>query len=312
MGHSRRGAAVYVADSLADAALQAAHPTAVFQDGRGRYFRLASEEQGFVRPEQLGWTEGESHSGRIFTEAFEYQAAVAGRRGDAASGVVELTAGRTYRLGDLASRPHGGVTFTGRSFLQPGNRLRGNGATLQGSHALGGSLAMAYSEVLSIHPVVGPMAAGERTFQLETPDDAQAYAVGDWVKWRLGDVSYDPPETFNSGWARVQQVDTASGEITLDRHIRLDWDGTGTINRHLRRLRPLTGTVYEDLVLRAPTESSHDNLVYGVRIYDGYGVKLDNITGFNCGAGTIVLQDSEAFHVGSVAGHANPRLDHGS
>jgi hypothetical protein len=46
-GHAEpgNGAAVYVSDSLATAALQAAHPAAVFRERGGRYFRLACRKR---------------------------------------------------------------------------------------------------------------------------------------------------------------------------------------------------------------------------------------------------------------------------
>jgi hypothetical protein len=51
------GAGVYVADELADEALRAAHPEAVFEGGSGRFFRLAGDHHGYITPEQLGCPE---------------------------------------------------------------------------------------------------------------------------------------------------------------------------------------------------------------------------------------------------------------
>lgn len=52
-----RGAAHYVADSKADAALMAGHPKAVFRGSSGRHFRLGGTPDGFVTPEMLGCPE---------------------------------------------------------------------------------------------------------------------------------------------------------------------------------------------------------------------------------------------------------------
>jgi len=48
------GAGTYVSDELADAALHAAHPAAVFAGAEGRHFRLAGDAHGYITPEQLG------------------------------------------------------------------------------------------------------------------------------------------------------------------------------------------------------------------------------------------------------------------
>lgn len=48
------GAATYVCDTKADAALMAAHPAAVFAAASNRYFRLLGTPDGYVTPEMLG------------------------------------------------------------------------------------------------------------------------------------------------------------------------------------------------------------------------------------------------------------------
>lgn len=48
------GAAAYVCDQTANAALLAAHPRAVFAGANGRYFRLLGTADGFVTPEMMG------------------------------------------------------------------------------------------------------------------------------------------------------------------------------------------------------------------------------------------------------------------
>lgn len=55
-GHTEPGlgAAEYVSDLKAGAALQGAHPAACFVDRAGRWFRLAGTADGFVTPEMLG------------------------------------------------------------------------------------------------------------------------------------------------------------------------------------------------------------------------------------------------------------------
>ncbi len=48
------GAATYVSDDAATAALHSAHPDATFAASGGRYFRLLGDQDGFITPEQLG------------------------------------------------------------------------------------------------------------------------------------------------------------------------------------------------------------------------------------------------------------------
>lgn len=55
-GHDESGigAATYVADSRANAALRTAHPLAVFVGAESRHFRLLGDTDGFITPEQIG------------------------------------------------------------------------------------------------------------------------------------------------------------------------------------------------------------------------------------------------------------------
>ena len=296
-GHSEpgTGAAVYVCDSLADAALHAAHPAAVFRDAGGRYFRLACEMQGSIAPEQVGWAEGDSNTGQIVTDAFRYQLATGG------SGGIELTPGRTYLLSAIPNQTVGGehVHILGRSFCPPGCRIDGKGATLKASSAGGEALVMAQGETLSTHEVTGPMAAGSAVFQLATVAEATQFAVGDAVKWRLGGFSFDVAEPSNWGFAYVAAIDAGTGQITLDRGLPLPWDGTGTNNRHLRRVKPVRGKVYEDLNLEGMSAEPADHVLRGVRIVGAWGVQADNIRSRWAGA-AMALQFCEDFHLGYV------------
>jgi len=299
------GAAAYVCDQHASAALQADYPAAVFRENGGRTFRLAWDERGSITPEQFGWTESETHTGQIITDAFRYQAACGG------AGTVELTPGRSYAMSNLAESapndpavPH---TLRGRSFLRPGNLLRGNGATLEGAHTFGHALVSAYSEMLSIHEVTGPMAAGERLFQLAAIADAAQFAVGDDVLWRLGEITTgaDAIEPVTWGWAKVTAVDTGSGAITLDRGLPRAWDGTSPNNygKSLRRMTPLSGLVYDNVNFASP--SSSEPIVYGGRIYAARDVRVTFARGRGCGAGTLVLQYVQNFHIGYCEGAEN-------
>ena len=289
------GAAVYVCDSLADATLHAAHPPAVFRDAGGRYFRLAWEAQGSIAPEQFGWAEGEGNTGQLVTDAFRYQLAIGG------TGVAEFTPGRTYLFSAIQNQTVGGehVHILGRSFCPPGCRIEGKGATLKASSAGGEALVMAQGETLSTHEVIGPMAAGSAVFQLATVAEAAQFAVGDAVKWRLGGFAFDAAEPSNWGFAYVAAVDTGTGQVTLDRGLPLPWDGTGVNNRHLRRVNPVRGKVYEDLNLEGLSAAAADHVLRGARIVDGWGVQADNIRSRWAGA-AMALQFCEDFHLGYV------------
>lgn len=299
------GAGVYVCDQQLSAALQADHPAAVFQDSGGRTFRLAWDERGCVTPEQLGWTEAETSSGRIVTDAFRYQSALGG------AGLVELTPGRSYQMSNLATAatndpavPH---VLRGRSFVRPGNRLCGKGAVLKGAHTFGYALVTAYSEMRSIHEVTGAMALGSKVFQLAAAGEASQFAPGDDVLWRLGEITtgVDAIEPITWGWAKVATVDAATGQVTLNRGLPRAWDGTSPNNygKWLRRMTPLSGLVYDDVTFASP--SSTEPITYGGRIYAARDVRVTFARGRGCGAGTLVLQYCQNFHIGYLEGAEN-------
>jgi hypothetical protein len=306
-GHAEpgSGAAAYVCDQQFSAALQDDFPAAVFRESGGRTFRLSWDERGSITPEQFGWTEAETHTGKIITDAFRYQVECGG------SGTVELTPGRRYAMSNHASPaindpavPH---TLRGRSFLRPGNHLRGNGATLEGAHAFGYALVSAYSEMRSIHEVTGPMAAGQRVFQLAAVSEAAQFEVGDDVLWRLGEATtgVDAIEPLTWGWAKVAAIDTVTGRVTLDRGLPRAWDGASPNNygKSLRRMIPLSGLVYDNVTFASP--SSSEPITYGGRIYAARDVRVTFARGRGCGAGTLVLQYVQNFHIGYCEGAEN-------
>lgn len=150
-GHSDRGrgAAAYVCDSKADAALMTAHPAAVFPAAANRYFRLLGTPDGFVTPEMLGcpaYTPGVNQQPYI-QAAIDY-AKAAGLRGVYFPQPV-------YELWSPPRNPASGYASTDRS----GNFLVIDGAaiSLVGRHGNrtrlhckgpnGGSLATDYQVV---------------------------------------------------------------------------------------------------------------------------------------------------------------------
>lgn len=56
VGHSQSGggAATYLCDARASAELMSSFPAAVFESGKGRYFRLLPNSDGYITPEQMG------------------------------------------------------------------------------------------------------------------------------------------------------------------------------------------------------------------------------------------------------------------
>lgn len=319
-GHSEpgHGAAVYISDSLADAALQAAYPAAVFQARGGRRFRLACEEQGFVSPEQFGWAEGNTDTGALISDGFAYQRAVAIEQGRLPSGVVELTQGTTYELANIGARTFPGSGYQhsiGRMYCPPGCTIRGNGATLKANSAGGWALIKQNAEFESSHVVTGPMAAGAKVFQLATVAEAAQFAVGDKVLWRLGDVSYDTLETYNWDWAIVTAVNAGTGQITLDHGISEAWDGAVSVGRpevwpytqhnaRLYRARPVSGLVVDNVRME-PADGA--TLVYGIHAYGGWSASWRQL---RCkGGGIPVIQYHKDFHFDYVEsgqnGHPN-------
>lgn len=156
------------------------------------------------------------------------------------------------------------------------------------------------------------MLAGVKVFQLATVADALDFVVGEQVLIHLKDNPADLPEPMIWGWAKVTAVDTGAGTVTLDRALPEAWDGTGTNNTHLRRGAPASGLIAENMTFSAPSLTTNDNLVYGMRCYGGVNVQVDNLRGINAGAGTIVCQYVEGLNIGYIEAHSNPRIDHGS
>lgn len=285
------GPAIYAADALATVGAAALYPRFVKTDAAGRRFRIAG---GRVSPEQAGVVPAtETNAGAILADAFRYLLGVEG------GGAVPLTPGATYVVADLPAQQVG-TTFTfgdGKVMLPPGVGLIGNNATFKAAAAGGADLVKAMGDIRGTY-VVAPvaMAAGDDTFQLATVADALAFAVGETVLWRLGDVPLDPPETYNWGFATVEAINTGTGVITLSNGLSRAWDGTGANNKYLYRVRPLTGDVLAGAAHFRPSVVGGHISGVGISITRGLNVRLGSIDAKGCAAGAVATQYVEGFH----------------
>jgi hypothetical protein len=252
-------------------------------------------------PERWGVVPSNTSAGQNITNAFAYH------RANFGGGIMELAPGATYNMTQLAAQTVGSSyvhTSWGGILQPPSVMLRGNGATLKAtSNAACG--VDARGDTIFSGVVTGAMTVGANVFQLATVADAANYSVGDWVLWRLGDLSYDTPETVNWGFAKVTVVNTGTGQVTIDANLRRAWDGTGTNNKHLHKVVPLTGKTL-DGCLRFDPPSSSTGTQGGFSATVGVGITLDHVIGRGCYAGTFDAQYVQDFHIGTVEARENP------
>lgn len=217
-------------------------------------------------------------------------------------GRLRLTPGAIYKpQANTAPRTLGGTFLhaanVGAILVPPGRFV------IEGQGAL---LKMAVNGTTLIHPkaeydrkdaVVGPMAAGANTFNIGATAAAN-YAVGDKVIWRLGDVPFNPPETYNWKFARVTAVDAVAGTVTLDRHLIEAWDGTGNYNCHLCKIQNSEGSVFGDFAFE-PNTIPDTHLGGGVTLQTQDNIRIRSL---RCrGTQALAMQYCENVEVGAVA-----------
>ena len=286
----------YVCDTLATAALIAAHPRFVARSSNGRYWRALPE--GGRIPVELGGARGDgtTDDGPAVRAAFAYAAAI-GARGPAFGSAryrVELippaeqvVPGNPPQLvipNTGAIHDFDGATFT---------RLAG-GRSLSYHPANLGSIAE--------FPLAADVVAGSREVTLAS---AAGLAVGDTVLWQLGEFSYDTPETPNWDFARVEAV--TGNVVRLDKPMpqALVLSSVTGPNKRLRRLNVLTDHTVRNLTLTGPGNED------GISVYCGQRIRIERVGGRNLGAGTVVLQYCDGATVADCW-HDNSVLDQGS
>lgn len=271
------GAARYISDSLANAALMAAHPRFVGKTGNNRYFR-AMPEAGRIAVEVGGAKgDGSTDDGPAIRATFAYAAAI-GARG-AAFGLARYRAERI---------PPSEAVFGGNPPIQV---LTANAANLDYAGAAftrdngGRSIAFhpTYLGPIVDLPLGADAVAGSREVTLAAGGGAQLLP-GDWVQWQLGEFPYDPTETPNWDFARVEAV--AGDVVKLDKPVPVNLvlaAVTGP-NKRLRKFPILRDFSLRDLIL------SGTNIEDGISLYGAQRVTIERVGGRNIGAGTVVAQ----------------------
>lgn len=270
------GATRYICDNLATAALQAAHPRFVAKSSNNRYFR-ALPEDGRIAVEVGGAKgDGTTDDGSAVRATHAYAMAI-GARG------VSHQAGR-YRTERIpaAEFPLGGNPAS-QVLSATGTLQSGDGAEFVRQSGGRGILfhPLANAAIVDL-PLGANVVAGSRQVQL-APGGGSSLAAGDTVLWQLGEFPYDPVETPNWDFARVEAV---NGDlVTLDKPMPSALALTSVLgaNKRLRKLAPLRDQTIRDLKLSGPLED-------GISIYCGQRIRIENVGGRAIGAGLVVAQ----------------------
>jgi hypothetical protein len=272
-----QGAARYIADGLATAALLAAHPRLVAKTSNNRYFR-AMPEAGCIAVEVAGAKgDGTTDDGPAIRAARAYVLAVG-------AGGIRCEAPR-YRVEKIAP-PEPGVTGNPPIQLIPAtpgiDDFGGATFTRQGG---GRGLVWhpANQGTIVDLPLAADPVAGSREVLLASGGGA-ALTAGDWVIWQLGEFPFDTPVTPNWDFAKVEAV---TGDL-----VRLDKPMPQSVvlasvtgaNKRLRKLTILRDRTIRDLTIGGTGCEDGIDLSYAQRI------QLERIGGRNVGAGTVVAQ----------------------
>ncbi len=267
----------YVSDSLATAALFAAHPRFVAQSANGRFFR-ALPDAGKISVE-IGGAKGDnvSDDGGAIRASVAYASAIAARG---------------IRFGSARYRMEGIPSSEG-SFLYhvPSMVLSAASSDQEWENSSlsrpSGGIAIAwhpsYSGGIVELPLAADAVAGSRDVTL-APGGTAALALGDSVLWQLGELPYDPPETPNWDIARV--VGLNGDVVTLDKPMPsgLVLATVTGANKRLRKMNILRDFSIRNLTLDAG--SLHE----GISLYGAQRIHLERIGGRNCGVGLVTGQ----------------------
>ena len=267
----------YVCDSLATAALFAAHPRFVARSSNNRFWRALPEADRIAV--ELGGAKGDGSAddGPAIRAAALYAAAIGvrGVRFGAASYRVEaippselVVAGNPpLQLIPAVSAIHdyGGAVFTRQG---PGRGLLFHPSNVGPITEL---------------PLAADVAIGTREVMLAGSGGA-ALAVGDWVLWQLGEFPYDTPETPCWEIARVEAI--TGNAIRLDRPVpeAITLSTITGPNKRLRKLAVLRDCTIRDLTLSGPAIED------GIALYCAQRVRIERVGARNIGAGTVVAQ----------------------
>ena len=266
----------YVSDSLANAALMAAHPRFVARSSNGRYWR-ALPEDGRVSVEAGGAKgDGTTDDGPAIRATLAYVAAI-GARGAAFGSVryraeyippSEAISPGSPPIQMVAPAP-GLQDHSGASFVR---QLGGRGIVYHPQNR---------GQIVEL-PLGADVVAGSRQVTLASGLGAQL-AAGDSVLWQLGELSYDTPETLNWSFATVLAIngDTVTLDKPMPESLALA-SVTGTCKR-LRKLSILRDWTLRNTIINGPAEE-------GVSLLCAERVRIQNVGGRNLGVGTVVAQ----------------------
>ncbi|MBT0668386.1 hypothetical protein HT136_08390 [Novosphingobium profundi] len=272
------------------------------QSGTGSILRTGAEKfREKLTPEDFGaLANGTSDTGSFLN-------AIRSARSGALNALA-LPLGKTYTLTQMTTQNMGGsedLPASGQRAcicVPPGMHLTGEGAILRTTASI--PHVYAGGEVDFEAEVIAPIGLGSSTFTLGS-DAAAAFAVGDTVLWRLGDVAGDPAETENWGFASVLARNLTSGTVTIDRALAKAWTmpGTDLYNKFLYKVTVARGRNFGNLVFDG---SAAPEGVRGIKFYREIAPRLESLFARRCTAGGLVFQYTENFHVGMVHCFDNP------
>ncbi len=266
----------YVSDSVATAALQAAHPRFVARSSNGRYWR-ALPDAGRIAVEAGGAKgDGATDDGPAIRATQAYASAIGARGvsfGSAKYRVEPIQPNEQVIVGAVPWQlitASGVQEFGGASFTR---QVSGRGLVYHPSFV---------GPIVDL-PLAADVAAGSRDFTL-LPGLGASLAVGDTVMWQLGELPYDTPETNNWSFATVEAI--AGDTVRLDRPTPagLSLASVTGANKRLRKLNVLRGHVIRDLTLGGAASEDGISLTCAER------VRIERVGGRNIGAGTVLAQ----------------------
>lgn len=271
------GAGRYIADSLATAALLAAHPRFVGRSSNGRHFR-ALPERGKVDVALAGVAaNGSTDDSAAIRAAFAYAAAI-GADGVSFSRQSYRVEAQAAPPTPVVAGPQPGLSLDSRPGL-----LDFGGARLV-STAFCRNLVYVPGQIAPTVelPLIADVAAGDRQVRVSASSAAQLQ-VGDLVMWQLGELPYDIPETLV--WDSAQVTAIAGEWVSLDKPLPAGLQLTTVTgaNKRLRKQVRLEDCTIRDLLIdaRAGAES-------GIEIEYAKRVTIERVGGNNLGAGVVV------------------------
>lgn len=266
----------YVSDSVATAALFAAHPRFVARSSNGRYWR-ALPEDGRISIEAGGAKgDGVTDDGPAMRATLAYVAAI-GARGAAFGSpryrIERILPGEAVMPGNapiqVVRQGDAGVDFSGAVLTR---QAGGRGIVFApGQHG----------SVIPL-PLGADVVAGSLDVTLAAGGTGQL-AVGDTVMWQLGELPYDTPETLN--WSFASVVSITGDVVRLDRPMpqSLVLSSVTGNNKRLLKLQPLRDWTVRNVTLIGPAEE-------GISITNAERIRIENVGARNVGAGVVHAQ----------------------